>query len=182
MQEAMSYLVNWIWARKVKHECSGSKVVPQKQPHFWALACRASNSSFQPNPDRVSHQRSLASSGSSLKGQRALGAKFGFPPQRFEPAFFFCCFTFHWQIGAKLCQGEGRGAGQGEALAPRNRARLMGSLFSLHKKGLEEAGSTTAYLWSAGREMGPQLPQQQRCWQKSQGPDSLPGLGWYTAL
>lgn len=30
MQEAMGYLVNWIWARKVKRECSGSKVVPQK--------------------------------------------------------------------------------------------------------------------------------------------------------
>lgn len=30
MQEAMSYLVNWIWARKVKRKCSGSQVVPQK--------------------------------------------------------------------------------------------------------------------------------------------------------
>lgn len=30
MQEAMSYLVNWIWVRKVKCKCSGSQVVAQK--------------------------------------------------------------------------------------------------------------------------------------------------------
>lgn len=71
--------------------------------------------------------------------------------------------ALHFFPLANRCQTLPRGGGAGwrEALAPGNRARLTGSLFSLHKKGLEEAGSTTAYLWSAEREMGPQLPQQQ---------------------
>lgn len=41
MQEAMSYLVNWTWARKVKHTCSGSKVVRQKTTTLLSTGVRS---------------------------------------------------------------------------------------------------------------------------------------------
>lgn len=53
--------------------------------------------------------------------------------------------------------------GQGEALATWKRGKAHVAPFTVYTiQELGEAGSTTAYLWSAGREVGPQLPQQQR--------------------
>lgn len=149
MQEAMSYLVNRIWARKVKRKCSGSKVVPQKPPHFGALVCRASNSSFQPNPDRAPHQRSLASSGSSLRANGPLGVNLVSLLRDGLPSFVALCFfslTNRCQTLPKGGKSAGRGTGQGRRLPPGNRARLRRSLLCSHRKGLGEAGSTTAYL------------------------------------
>lgn len=84
-----------------------------------------------------------------------------FPSLEVRICLLSFCFTFcfHWQTGAKLCQREGTGVGGGEALATRKQDKARVAPFSVYiKKGLGEAGSTTVHLWSAGREMGPQLP------------------------
>lgn len=136
----MSYLVNWTWARKVKHTCSGSKVVRQKKHNHTFEHRRAEHRIPASGPVQTGLPIGVLwpvvdpARGANGPMGVNLGPLFRGQNQLLSLLLYV---SFHWQTGAQPCQREGTGAGWGEALVTckQGKARASGSLFCLRKKG-----------------------------------------------
>lgn len=128
MQEVMSYLVNWIWARKV---------VPQKNDHIfehWSAEHRIPASGPIQTGFLISIPGPVVDP-VPVGLLMGLVGKFGFPPKvRICFLLLLLYISFHWQIGAKTRPRGWDGVVQGEALSTWQWGKACAAPFSAHTK------------------------------------------------
>lgn len=112
----MSYLVNWTWARKVKHTCSGSKVVRQKKHNHTFEHRRAEHRIPASGPVQTGLPIGVLwpvvdpARGANGPMGVNLGPLFRGQNQLLSLLLYV---SFHWQTGAQPCQREGTGCRMG---------------------------------------------------------------------